>query len=43
MATQPSVIDQGRAKLGIPAGGTKSEDRQFYEELDKMLTIARLR
>ena len=22
MATQPSVIDQGRAKLGIPAGGT---------------------
>jgi hypothetical protein len=43
MATQPSVIDQGRAKLGIPAGGTKSEDRQYYEELDKMLTIAKLR
>jgi hypothetical protein len=38
-APAPSLINRFRASRGLPT----SEDRQFYEELDKMLTIARLR
>jgi len=38
-APTPSLINRFRASRGLPT----SEDRQFYEELDKMLTIARLR
>jgi peptidoglycan hydrolase-like protein with peptidoglycan-binding domain len=44
MATQPSVIDQGRAKLGIPAGGTApaklqestSKQSSFEYSVDQM-------
>ena len=38
-APTPSLINRFRASRGLPT----SEDRQYYEELDKMLTIARLR
>jgi hypothetical protein len=38
-APAPSLINRFRASRGLPT----SEDRQFYEELDKMLTIAKLR
>ena len=44
IATQPSVIDQGRAKLGIPAGGTApaklqentSKQSSFEYSVDQM-------
>jgi hypothetical protein len=38
-APAPSLINRFRASRGLPT----SEDRQYYEELDKMLTIAKLR
>ena len=38
-APTPSLINRFRASRGLPT----SEDRQYYEELDKMLTIAKLR
>ena len=38
-APAPSLINRFRASRGLPT----SEDVQYYEELDKMLTIAKLR
>lgn len=41
MATQPSIIDQGRAKLGIPAGGTSPAKESVVRQDDAVLAMIR--
>ena len=41
IATQPSIIDQGRAKLGIPAGGTSPAKESIVRQDDAVLAMIR--
>jgi hypothetical protein len=41
IATQPSIIDQGRAKLGIPAGGTSPAKESVVRQDDAVLAMIR--
>ena len=41
IATQPSIIDQGRAKLGIPAGGTTPAKESIVRQDDAVLAMIR--
>jgi hypothetical protein len=41
IATQPSIIDQGRAKLGIPAGGTAPAKESVVRQDDAVLAMIR--
>ena len=41
IAPQPSIIDQGRAKLGIPAGGTSPAKESIVRQDDAVLAMIR--
>jgi peptidoglycan hydrolase-like protein with peptidoglycan-binding domain len=45
LATGPSLIDQGRARLGIPAGGTSPSpmrESSFEESVDRMRRLSNM-